>query len=99
MEIGKVPPIEGLSSLSPTDMLAELEKQGFADPEGAAAVPGGGASQLTNEGLMGIDPRSESVANPFSLLSSVDTLNRPPTPPSPVAESVKNAVNAALQTW
>ena len=99
MDIGKVPPIEGLSSLSLPDMVAELEKQGLADPEGAAAGAGGGASHLTNEGLMGIDPRSEAVANPFSLLSNVDTLNRPPTPPSPVAESVKNAVDAALQTW
>ena len=66
---------------------------------GAVATPGGGASQLTNEGLMGIDPRSEAVANPFSLSDNVDTLNRPPTPPSPVAESVKTAVDAALQTW
>ena len=48
---------------------------------------------------MGIDPRSEQVANPFSHLSNVDTLNRPPTPPSPVAESVKKAVGAALQNW
>ena len=99
MDIGKVPPIEGLSSLSLPDMVAELEKHGLDNLGEAVAIPGGGASQLLNEGLMGIDPRSESEANPFSLLSSVDTLNRPPTPPSPVAESVKNAVNAALQTW
>ena len=99
MDIGKVPPIEGLSSLSLPDMVAELEKHGLANLGGAVATPGGGASHLTNEGLMGIDPRSEAVANPFSLLSNVDTLNRPPTPPSPVAESVKNAVDAALQNW
>ena len=48
---------------------------------------------------MGIDPLSEQVADPFSHLSNVDTLNRPPTPPSPVAESVKTAVDAALQNW
>ena len=66
---------------------------------GAVAIPGGGASQLINEDRAGIDPRSEQVANPFSLLSNVDTLNRPPTPPSPVAESVKKAVDAALRTW
>lgn len=99
MDIGKVPPIEGLSSLSLPDMVAELEKHGLANLGGAVATPGGGASQLTNEGLMGIDPRSESVTNPFSLLDNVDTLNRPPTPPSPVAESVKKAVDAALQNW
>ena len=99
MEIDKLPPIEGLSSLSHQDMVAELEKHGLDNLGEAGAPPGGGASQLLNEGRMGIDPRSESVANPFSLLSNVDTLNRPPTPPSPVAESVKNAVNAALQTW
>ena len=28
-----------------------------------------------------------------------NTHNRPPAPPSPVAESVKKAVNAALQNW
>ena len=102
MNIGKVPAIgisEGLSSLSLPDMVAELEKHGLANLGGAVATPGGGASQLINEGRMGIDPRSEQVANPFSLLSNVDTLNRPPTPPSPVAESVKAAVDAALQTW
>ena len=99
MDIGKVPPIEGLSSLSLPDMVAELEKHGLGNLGGAVATPGGGASQLINEGRMGIDPRSESVANPLGLLDNVDTLNRPPTPPSPVAESVKNAVNAALQNW
>ena len=99
MDIGKVPPIEGLSSLSLPDMVAELEKPGLDNLGGAVAIPGGGASHLTNEGLMGIDPRSEAVANPFSLSDNVDTLNRPLTPPSPVAESVKNAVNAALQNW
>ena len=99
MDIGKVPPIEGLSSLSLPDMVAELEKHGLDNLGGAVAIPGGGASQLTNEGLMGIDPRSEPVTNPLSHLSNVDTLNRPPTPPSPVAESVKNAVDAALQNW
>lgn len=99
MDIGKVPPIEGLSSLSLPDMVAELEKHGLDNLGGAVAIPGGGASHLTNEGLMGIDPRSEAVANPFSLSDNVDTLNRPPTPPSPVAESVKNAVDAALQNW
>ena len=99
MDIGKVPPIEGLSSLSLPDMVAELEKHGLANLGGAVAIPGGGASHLTNEGLMGIDPRSEPVTNPLSHLSNVDTLNRPPTPPSPVAESVKTAVDAALQTW
>ena len=99
MDIGKVPPIEGLSSLSLPDMVAELEKHGLANLEGAVATHGGGASQLINEGRMGIDPRSESVATPFSLLSNVDTLNRPPTPPSPVAESVKNAVGEALKNW
>ena len=65
----------------------------------AVATPGGGVSQLIIEGCMGIDPRSESVTNPLSKLSNVDTLNRPPTPPSPVAEFVKKAVDAALQTW
>ena len=99
MDIGKVPPVEGLSSLSLPDMVAELEKHGLVNLGGAVAIPGGGASHLTNEGLMGIDPRSEQVANPFSHLSNVDTLNRPPTPPSPVAESVKKAVGAALQNW
>ena len=99
MDLGKVPPIEGLSSLSLPDMVAELEKHGLANLGGAVATPGGGASHLTNEGLMGIDPRSEAVANPLSHLSNVDTLNRPPTPPSPVAESVKKAVDAALQNW
>ena len=54
---------------------------------------------MINEGREGIDPRSEQVANPFSILDNVDTLNRPPTPPSPVAESVKTAVDAALQNW
>ena len=95
MNIGKVPAIgisEGLSSLSLPDMVAELEKHGLA-------IPGGGASPLINEDLMGIDPLSEQVADPFSHLSNVDTLNRPPTPPSPVAESVKTAVDAALQNW
>ena len=29
MDIGKVPPIEGLSSLSLPDMVAELEKHGL----------------------------------------------------------------------
>ena len=66
---------------------------------GAVATSGGGASQLINEGREGIDPRSEPVTNPLSHLSNVDTLNRPPTPPSPVAESVKTAVDAALQNW
>lgn len=99
MDIGKVPPIEGLSSLSLPDMVAELEKHGLTNSGGAVATPGGGASQLINEGRTGIDPRSEGVANPFSLLENVDTLNRPPTPPSPVAESVKKAVDAALQNW
>ena len=99
MDIGKVPPIEGLSSLSLPDMVAELEKHGLANLGGAVATPGGGASQLINEGREGIDPRSEPVANPSSLLDNVDTLNRPPTPPSPVAESVKKAVDAALQNW
>ena len=99
MDIGKVPPIEGLSSLSLPDMVAELEKHGLANLGGAVATPGGGASQLTNEGFMEVDPRSESEANPFSLLNDVDTLNRPQTPPSPVAESVKTAVDAALQNW
>ena len=99
MDIGKVPPIEGLSSLSLPDMVAALEKHGLDNLGGAVATPGGGASHLTNEGLMGIDPRSEAVANPLSHLSNVDTLNRPPTPPSPVAESVKKAVDAALQNW
>ena len=69
MDIGKVPPIEGLSSLSLPDMVAELEKRGLAN------------------------------TNPLSKLTNVDTINRPPTPPSPVAESVKKAVDAALQNW
>ena len=100
MNIGKVPAIgisEGLSSLSLPDMVAELEKRGLANLGGAVATPGGGASQLINEGCMGIDPRNESGANPFSRLENVDTLNNPPTPPSPVAESVKNAVDAAIK--
>ena len=67
MDIGKVPPVEGLSSLSLPDMVAELEKHGLANLGGAVATPGGGASQLVNEGRAGIDPRSESVANSFSL--------------------------------
>ena len=67
MNIGKVPPIQGLSSLSLTDTVADLEKHGLANLGGAVATPGGGASQLVNEGRAGIDPRSESVANPFSL--------------------------------
>ena len=99
MSIGKVPAISGLSSLSLPYSVAELEKHGLATLGGAVAIPGGGASQLINEGCMGIDPRSESVTNPLSKLSNVDTLNRPPTPPSPVAESVKKAVDAALQNW
>ena len=69
MDIGKVPPIEGLSSLSLPDMVAELEKRGLGN------------------------------TNPLSNLTNVDTINRPPTPPSPVAESVKKAVDAALQNW
>ena len=99
MEIDKLPPIEGLSSLSHQDMVAELEKHGLDNLGEAGAPPGGGASQLTNEGLMGIDPRSELATNPLSHLRNVDTLNRPPTPPSPVAESVKNAVGEALKNW
>ena len=70
MNIGKVPPIEGLSSLSLPDMVAELEKHGLAGLGGAVAIPGGGASHLTNEGLMGIDPKSEAVANPFTLFDN-----------------------------
>ena len=89
----------GLSSLTLPDMVAELEKHGLANLGGAVELPGGGTSPLLNEGCMGIDPRSESVTKPFSLLSNVDTLNRPPTPSSPVAESVKKAVDAALQNW
>ena len=92
MSIGKVPAIGisgGLSSLSLPDMVAELEKHGLANLGGAVATPGGGASQLINEGRMGIDPRDERVTNPSSSLNNVDTINRPPTPPSPVAESVK----------
>lgn len=99
MEIGKVPPIEGLSSLSPSDMIAELEKHGLANLEEEVAPPGGGASQSINEGRMGIDPRLEQVENPFRRLDNVDTLNRPQTSPSPVAESVKKAVDEALQNW
>ena len=102
MNIGKVPAIgisEGLSSLSLPDMVAELEKHGLATLGGAVATPGGGASQLFNEARPEIDLRQGSVDKPFSRLDNVDTLNRPPTPPSPVAESVKNAVNAALQNW
>ena len=87
--------VVGGTDISLPDMVAELEKHGLANLGGAVAIPGGGASQLINEGCMGIDPRCEKVANPFSLLSNVDTINRPPTPPSPVAESVKTA----LQTW
>ena len=71
MDIAKAPPLEGLSegfsSPSLPDMVAELEKHGLANLGGAVATPGGGASQLVNEGRAGIDPRSESVANPFSL--------------------------------
>ena len=71
MDTWKVPPVEGFSvglgSLSLPDMVAELEKHGLANLGGAVATPGGGASQLVNEGRAGIDPRSESVANPFSL--------------------------------
>ena len=98
-DIGIVPPVSGFSSLSLPDTVAELEKHGLASLGGAVATPGGGASQLINEGRVGIDPRSEPVANPFALLTNVDALNRPPTPPSPVAESVKQAVDAALQNW
>ena len=65
MDIGKVLPIEGLSSLSQSDQ----EKHGLAN------------------------------TNPLSKLTNVDTLKRPPTPPSPVAESVKAVVDAALQNW
>ena len=50
MNIGKEPPANGLSSLSLPDMVAELEKRGFANLKGAVASPGGGASQLINEG-------------------------------------------------
>ena len=46
MGIGKVPPIEGLSSLSLPDMVAELEKHGLENLGGAVATPGGGASHL-----------------------------------------------------
>ena len=49
MDIGKVPPVEGLSSLSLPDMVAELEKHGLGKLGGAVATPGGGASQLVNE--------------------------------------------------
>ena len=100
MGLAGVPVISGgLSSQSLPDMVAELEKHGLGTLGGAVATPGGGVSQLINEGCMGIDPRSESVTNPLSKLSNVDTINRPPTPPSPVAESVKKAVDAALQNW
>ena len=99
MDIGRVPPVEGLSSLFPSDMVAELEKHGLAAPGGAFAVARDGASPLINEGRMGIDPRSEQVANAFGHLDNADPLNRPPTPPSPVAESVKKAVDEALKTW
>ena len=79
--------------------LTEEELAQVSGGEGAEASTVKGASQLLNKGLVGIDPRSEPVSNPSSLLSNVDTLNRPPTPPSPVAESVKTAVDAALQNW
>ena len=88
MDIGKLPPIEGLSILSQPGVAAE-PGQGLDNLGGAVSIPSN----------MGIDPRSEAVANPFAHLSNVDALNRPPTPPSPVAESVKKAVDAALQNW
>ena len=47
MDIGKVPPIEGLSSLSMSDMVANQEKHGIDNLGGAVAIPGG-ASQLIN---------------------------------------------------
>ena len=46
-------------------------------------------------------PSPEPVPKAFSQLDIENKLklNCPSEPPSPVAESVKNAVNAALQTW
>ena len=60
MDVGKVQHIEGLSSLSLPDMVAELEKRGLGNLGGAVQTP---------------------------------------TPPAPVAESVKKAVDAALHNW
>ena len=62
------------------------EEQNKAPNEGEARV-------LSDDELKGI------VGGGFQRGDNVDTLNRPPTPPSPVASSVKSAVNAALQTW
>ena len=41
----------------------------------------------------------ELTEEELAQVSGGNTLNRPPVPPSPVAESVKKAVDAALQTW
>ena len=46
MGIGKEPPIEGLSSLSLPDMVAELEKHRLANLGEAVTTPGGEASNL-----------------------------------------------------
>ena len=41
----------------------------------------------------------ELTAEELEQVTGGNTLNHPPVPPSPVAESVKIAVDAALQNW
>ena len=55
--------------------------------------------ELTEEELEKVTGGVKLSAGGGATLNNVDTLNRPPQPPSPIAESVKTAVDAALQTW